>query len=167
MGLRNAYRDMARNHPDGWDGMARDLGMSRAALESRVFEKKGQRMHVDTALEMQASSGSTLFAQAVAQISGGTFIALPALDEDDLPNEELLVKFQQILEELGRLVTRHREVLEDGIVDEDEKRDLQAIADNMHRRIQELLAITFRIYCVDEAKGAEAMHKVAKLASRG
>ncbi|CAG9255901.1 conserved hypothetical protein [Paraburkholderia caribensis] len=140
---------MIRAFAGGWDAMAAALGYTRDALENRIYEKK-VRMHVDTALAMQKLSGTKFFAEAVARESGGTFVVLPVVD--DLDNDELLTKFTQILQQLGELAKRHHEALEDGVVTDVERRDLKRIADTAHRRIEELLAITFRIYCDDESE---------------
>lgn len=148
--IRNSYLGMIRAFAGGWDAMSAALGYTRDALENRIYEKK-VRMHVDTALVMQKLSGTSLFAEAVARESGGTFVILPTVDH--LDNDELLKKFSQILEQLGELATHHHKALEDGVVTDRERADLKRIADNAHRRIEELLAITFRIYCTGKPDG--------------
>lgn len=70
-----SYQDMITVH--GWNGTAATMGMKRSSLEARVYELNGHGMRVDTAMMVQAYSGTTLFAQAVAAASGGVFIALP------------------------------------------------------------------------------------------
>lgn len=142
--IRNSYLGMIRAFAGGWDAMAAALGYTRDALENRIYEKK-VRMHVDTALVMQKLSGTTLFAEAIASDSGGVFVALPEVVECD--NEELLMKFTQILSDMGELAKTHSAAIADGEVSMRERGELEGIARQAHRHIEELLAVTFRIYC--------------------
>ncbi|MFP3799461.1 YmfL family putative regulatory protein [Paraburkholderia sp. SIMBA_027] len=162
LSLRGAYQAMCRQFNGGADAMAYALGMSAASLQNRIYEVKGQAVSTEHALAMQALSGTTLFAETVAALSGGSFFAHPAIDEVD--NDELFTKFQQLLEDFGHLGRVHREATADGVVDEHERANLERIANDMHRRIQELLALTWRIYCRDERAGAKAMRSVADVA---
>jgi hypothetical protein len=74
------------------------------------------------------------------------FVSLPEVD-DNCDNEELLAKFTQILSDLGELAKTHTAAIADGIVNDREKHDLEQVAAAAHRHIQELLTLTFRIYC--------------------
>lgn len=144
MVIRNSYLGMIRAFAGGWDAMSAALGYTRDALENRIYEKK-VRMHVDTALVMQKLSGTTLFAEAIAHESGGVFVALPEVIECD--NQELLTKLAQILEDMGELARTHSAAIADGIVNDRERYSLEHVARTAHRHIEELLAVTFRIYC--------------------
>jgi hypothetical protein len=152
MNIRQSYLGMIKAFPGGWDAMCAALGFSRDSMENRIYEKKGQSLMVETALQMQSFSGTTLFAEAVATASGGVFVTLPAPSEID--NEALLSKFNQLHTHIGLLSRRFNEATEDGEVDKRERADLSAIGDEISRHTQELLALTFRIYCREEEKGA-------------
>ncbi|WP_321878453.1 YmfL family putative regulatory protein [Paraburkholderia bannensis] len=160
--LRGAYQAMCKRFNGGSEAMAAALGMSAAALQNRVYEVKGQAVSVEHGLAMQALTGTTLFAEAIAALSGGSFFAHPEIGE--LDKDELLAKFQQLLDAFGRLSRRHSEAIEDGEVDARERSDLERLAGDMHRCIQELLALTFKIYCKDETAGANALRSVADVA---
>ena len=125
--------------------MAGALGMSRDALENRIYERKGQSVLVETALQMQQFSNSTHFAEAVAQLSGGLFMKLPEQRSDD--REELLAKFNELYSKLGDLSTKFREYVKDDEIDRRERQDLSDVGQNIHRTVEELLALTFQIYC--------------------
>lgn len=88
MEIKKAYLAMIKEYPGGWDAMSAALGMTRDALENRIYERKGQSVLVETALQMQLFSASTHFAEAVSQVSGGVFMKLPARNEHD--RDELL-----------------------------------------------------------------------------
>ena len=143
--MRKAYLSMIRAFPGGWDAMAGALGMSRDALENRIYERKGQSVLVETALQMQQFSSTTYFAEAVAQVSGGLFMKLPEQSSED--REELLAKFNELYSKLGDLSTKFREYVKDDEIDRRERQDLTDVGQNIHRTVEELLALTFQIYC--------------------
>lgn len=125
--------------------MAALMGMSESALDNRVYERKGQEFTAREGLRMQQVSKTTFFAEAVAQESGGTFVKLPAIDHID--NDSLLTKFNELHAELGLLSQRFGEYTKDGELNAREQADLKAIGDEIHKTMEELLAITFRVYC--------------------
>ena len=143
--MRKAYLSMIRAFPGGWDAMAGALGMSRDALENRIYERKGQSVLVETALQMQQFSSTTHFAEAVAQLSGGLFIKLPEQSSED--REELLAKFNELYGELGELSIKFKSSVEDGEIDTRERADLSDVGQHIHRTVEELLTLTFQIYC--------------------
>lgn len=147
MDLRKARLSMIKAYPGGWDAISAALGMSRDALENRIYERKGQSVLTETDLQMQAFSGTTHFAEAVASLSGGTFVKLPNVDHVD--NDSLLAKFNELHSELGLLSSKFSEYTKDDELDKRERADLTAIGDEVHRTMEELLALTFRIYCKD------------------
>lgn len=145
MEIKKSYLSMIKAFPGGWDAMAGALGMSRMALENRIYERKGQAVLVETALQMQQFSGSTHFAEAVATMSGGTFVQMPDHTEHD--NEELLAKFNELYAELGDLSAKFKSSIQNGEIDGGERRDLATVGQHIHKSVEELLALAFSIYC--------------------
>lgn len=135
----------------GWGAMAGALGTTVAALENHVYEKKGQSMSVHLAEQMQDISQTTYFAEATAKNAGGTFVKLP--DVDYVDNEALLAKFNELHAEIGRLSAEFAEDTKDGEIDDRERARLEAIGSEIHKTMEELLALTFRIYCRDGKAG--------------
>lgn len=156
--IKKSYLGMIRAFPGGWAAISAALGMSESALNNRVYERKGQRVDVETAMQLQAFSGTTLFAEAVARDSGGVFFRLPEA-AIDITNEELLSKLTQLLTELGSLSETHNRAIEDGVIDDEEKDRLDKIAERIHRRLQEFMAQTYRVFwrsrdaAADEKRG--------------
>lgn len=146
MGINKAITEMICAVEGGWEVAAFRLGMSLSALQNRVYGKKGSVLQIQHALALQSISNTTFFAEAIAEESGGIFLELPAVDHD-CDNEELLTKFTQILADMGELAKTHSSAIADGVVNDTEKNDLEHIAAQAHKHIQELLALTFRIYC--------------------
>ncbi|WP_428718563.1 YmfL family putative regulatory protein [Undibacterium curvum] len=149
--------DMIGAYPGGWDAMAGALGMTRDALSNRIYERKGQGILVQTAMEMQEFSGTTIFAAGIAAMSSGTFVKLP--DVDHIGNEEITGKFHEIFEEMGKLSANFREFTSDGVIDPGEQESLNDLIDRMHRTMDELRALTFKVYCPET--------KAATVAKRG
>lgn len=136
---------MIKAFPGGWDAMAGALGMTRMALENRIYERKGQAVLVETALQMQQFSGTTHFAEAVAQMSGGLFMQMP--DHGAHDSQELLAKFNELYAELGDLSVKFKTSVADDLIDNQERKDLSDVGLQIHRTVEELLALTFAIYC--------------------
>ena len=128
--------------------MSAALGLSRYALENRIYERKHQGIRVDVALQMQEFSQTTYFAEAVAAASGGVFIKLP--DPEWMDDDVLQNKFHQLLAEFGTLSNEYLKGIEDGEIDKREKTVLSGIADNMHKLLTELMHVMFQIYCRQE-----------------
>lgn len=146
MKIKKSYLGMIKAFPGGWDAICGALAMSRNSLENRVYERKGQGVTVDTALQLQAFSGTTLFAEAVAASSGGTFVKLPVDLVDG--NELLSKKFREVSIQFGNYAACFEKSIEgDDEIDAVERADLQAIGDAVHKAMSELLALTFRVYC--------------------
>lgn len=154
--LKKSYLAMIRAFPGGLDAISAALGMSRSSVDNRVYERKGQCVTVDMALQMQAFSGTTLFAEAIAVSSGGTFVKLPTDLADG--NELLGKKFREVSIQFGNYAARFEKAIEgDDEIDASERADLQAIGDSVHKAMSELLALTFRVYCApDVAQGGAA-----------
>lgn len=149
MNLKESFLAMIRAMPGGWDAMAGALGMKRDALENRIYERKGQDLGVHTALQMQEFARTKQFAEAVAAVSGGTFVMLPSVD--DIGNEEITDKFHEAFERLGDLSKEFREATRDGEINSRERDSLNRIVDDIHRTMDVLRALTFKVYCHETA----------------
>ncbi|MEG1055419.1 MAG: YmfL family putative regulatory protein [Janthinobacterium sp.] len=149
MKIKKSYLGMIKAFPGGWDAIAAALGMSRNGLENRVYERKGQGVTVDTALQLQAFSGTTLFAEAVAASSGGAFVKLPEDICDG--NEALAKKFRDIYVRLGVFASHFEEATADEVIDPRERACLDADIDGLQRGLSELMALTIRVYCLPDA----------------
>jgi hypothetical protein len=135
---------MIKAFPGGWDAMVGALGMSRDALENRIYERKGQGVLVETARQMQKFSNTTHFAEAIATDSGGVFLKLPADAGDD--NEEMWVKAQKLQIELGRFFGDVQAATADGVIDAREQAQLAEDEARIHRVVAELHALVLRLY---------------------
>lgn len=143
MSLRKAYQEMIK--VQGLVDTATLMEMSESAIDNRVWERRDQCFSVRQALRLQQISGTTKFAEAIAHESGGTFVKLPSVD--DIDNESLLAKFNELYAELGQLSQTYAKATADGEIDKREKAELTGIGDQIHKTMQELMGLMFRIYC--------------------
>lgn len=144
MDLLSAYQEMICVH--GWNGTAATLGMTKSALEARVYEVKGSGMRVDTALLIQAYAGTKHFAQAVAHASGGVYVDLP--EPDGTHRENVDAKFRELVRKLGTLTSTFEvSIQNDEEIDTRERAELEGCAQQMHKTLQELMALMFHVYC--------------------
>lgn len=146
--IRQAILDMIKSLPGSWQAAFQGLGLkSQAALENRVYERQGQSMRTSLCLDLQSLSNTTRYAEAIAELSGGVFIRLP--QTSDVGNDDLLEKFNALYAELGRLSAVFRESVKDNEVNATERADLTQIGQQIHRIVEELLGLTFMVYCRD------------------
>jgi len=148
MDFLTAYQEMIKVH--GWNGTAATLGMTKSALEARVYEVKGSGMRADTAMLIQAYAGTKHFAQAVAHASGGVYVDLP--EPACIHGEGIDTKFRELVRRLGKLTATYEASVEgDDEIDARERAALEASAQEMHKTLQELLALMFHVYCRQDA----------------
>jgi hypothetical protein len=141
------YQEMIKVH--GRAATAATLGMTTAALDGRVYELKGCGMRDNTALLIQTYSGTTLYAQWVAEQSGGVFMELPA--DDDVCDEALDESLLLLCEQMGSLAKTYREAKKDGVIDRKERADLSHIANDIHATVKKSMYTMFKVYCKQES----------------
>lgn len=146
MSLKKAFQKMIQVL--GIADTATLMEMTESALDNRVHERKGQQFTVRQALRLQDISQTTVFAEEIASMSGGTFVKLPDLGHVD--NMSLLAKFNDMHAKLGLLSQKYGEYTADDELDKRERADLSAIADEIHRTMEEFLALSFRVFGKDD-----------------
>lgn len=148
MNERQTYLAMCRAMPGGAEAMAAALGLTRSALDNRIYERRGQTITVDQALQMAEFTGSPLFAQMVAARCGGVFVPLPPVEECD--RMDLLERWTAVYAELGELSKNFQVFTSDGEVDAKERGRMLDDVQDVHRALRELIALTFKVYCREE-----------------
>ena len=140
MNLRQAYIATIKAFPGSWDTMSAALAMTRDALENRIYERRGQDLTQQTALQMQIFSNTTYIAEAFAIESGGTFMKLPCVEH--VGDEQVAAKFQELVEEIGLLSAKFRAATKDGFIDKKEEATIDGIVDAIHRTTAEFKALS-------------------------
>jgi len=142
--IRQCYLSMIKEFPGGWAAIAGALGMSRDALENRVYERKGQGLLADTVHQIQQFSNSDIYAEAVCAMRGGVFVKLPTDRSDD--NQEIWARAQQLQIELGRFFEDVKKATANGVIDRREQSVLDDDEARVHRAMAELHALVRRLY---------------------
>ncbi|KQV78489.1 hypothetical protein ASD15_22005 [Massilia sp. Root351] len=145
MDVRKAVLKMIGTVNGSWTVAAAYLGMTENSLRNRAYETKGQALSTHDQLTLQELSGTTLFAEAIAVASGGTFVKLPGVDE--IENDSIQAMFNQHYAELGVLFSTFTAAIGDDEIDEDERAKLEAQGELLHRKTETLLALMFSVYC--------------------
>jgi hypothetical protein len=145
MDLRKAVVRMVNAVNGGWTVAAAHLGMTENALRNRIYETKGQTLSTNDKLTLQELSGTTLFVEALAAASGGTFVLLPEIGQ--IENESVQLMFNDMYSKLGEHFKLFMKAIEDGVIDTTERNDIQAHGAELHRKVEQLQALMFSMYC--------------------
>lgn len=145
MDLRKAVVRMVNAVNGGWTVAAAHLGMTENALRNRVYETKGQTLSTNDKLTLQELSGTTLFVEALAAASGGTFVLLPEIGK--IENESVQLMFNDMYSKLGEHFRLFMMAIEDGVIDTAERNDIQSHGAELHRKVEQLQALMFSMYC--------------------
>ncbi len=145
MDVRSAVLKMITAVNGSWSVAAAYLGMTENSLRNRAYETKGQSLTTSDQLSLQQLSGTTLFAEAIAAASGGTFVKLP--ESGEIENDSIQTMFNQNYADLGAMFATFTAAIADGEIDEKERAQLQAQGEQLHRKTETLLALMFSVYC--------------------
>ena len=144
--INQALRTMAQSPNGGYAVTSSMLGITRAALENRLYEVKGQRVSIEEAMLMQRLLERTDFAEAVAAESGGVFVAVPEMDAAALLGEDIREHLHHSVEELGTLFSTWRNSTADGCLSKTESAQLWQQVRSVVNRVVAVAAVTDRIY---------------------
>ena len=114
------------------------------SLRNRVRQLNGQMVPLGMILEMEAEANSNVITEAIAKCRGGVFVKLPEFNE--LNNDELLNKFNNLIADLGQFCRQHNEFTADGILDKKEKKSLKVTSYAIQFRLSEIIVITEMIF---------------------
>ncbi len=148
MNNRQALLDLIRKYPGGWDAMAAAVGMSRDALENRIYERKGQQISLHVATQMESFSDCDALVSAHAAARGGVFMKLPA--PGDMGNEEISDLFHRIWQDMGELSNEYIELSQKGEATADDQRKLNRVIQEMHVLCERLKSQMMRVYVHDD-----------------
>ncbi|EKN6017415.1 TPA: DNA-binding protein [Yersinia enterocolitica] len=160
--ISDAIHQLITQTPGKYEGMAKTLDPKNGtdnALRNRVRQLAGQVVPLGMAVDMEFYSGRSDITEAMCKRAGGVFVKLPVIDE--VGNEELLVKFNDLLGALGDFSRAHNEFTADGILDRNESKRLKAKGYRAQSLIAEIWVVTEMLLgegdapvCGTEASGA-------------
>ncbi len=158
--ISDAIHQLITQTPGKYDAMAKQLcplSGTENALRNRVRQLAGQFVPLGMAVEMESISGRSDITEAMCKRAGGVFVKLPEVN--DIGNDELLIKFNDLLVALGDFGRAHNEFTSDGILDRDETKRMKAKGYIAQSIIAEIIAISVMLWgdasvCGTEASGA-------------
>lgn len=146
MNTADAAYAVAHDYPGGTDSLAPRIGMSGALLRNKVNQNQNiNHLTLAEAVRLTDVTNDERILEAWATERNAVVVHLPVATEAP-DNEELLVKFMSLTAHYGDLVKRHQEATEDGEVDDGEMADLRRIGNLIHQTVEEINALTERIY---------------------
>jgi hypothetical protein len=137
---------VAHDYPGGCESLAPRIGMSPAVLRSKVNPNTDtHKLTIQDAVRITDVTNDERIIEAWATERNSVLVKLPAAS-DEPDNEEILEKFLKLTMQYGELARRHQEATQDGEVDDQEMSDLERIGAAIHRSVEEINALTKRIY---------------------
>ena len=141
---REVVNGMLRRFGHGPDSLAAAMGMTPTQFHNRRYGLRNQCFEEEHYLAMQSLSGSSLYAEHIARLSGGVFVPLPEVVEVD--NDELLTRQLELAEEVGALARLMKESIADGSINAMERAALYGEASKLFRMAHELVGVAVLVY---------------------
>ncbi|MEX3020710.1 YmfL family putative regulatory protein [Kluyvera sp. STS39-E] len=140
--------------PGGYVEAAEWLGTTENSLFNRLRTEGDQIFPLGWAMVLQRAGGSSHIADAVAHHTNGVFVKLP--DIEQMGNEELLTKFNELLAALGRFAQFHNESTADGVLDNEENKKMKAKGYRVQSLVAEIMVVTEMLFGEGDARECAA-----------
>ncbi|MDN8599040.1 YmfL family putative regulatory protein [Citrobacter sp. S2-9] len=150
--------------PGGYAEAADWLGVTENALFNRLRVDGDQIFPLGWVLVLQQAGGTHHIADAVARYSGGVFVPLVALD--DVANADINDRLLETMEWIGRHSQMIRGYIADGVIDEQERRNIDENSYQVMAKWQEHLTLLYRVFCAPEKSDARECAAPGALACR-
>ncbi|MEA8923464.1 YmfL family putative regulatory protein [Citrobacter freundii] len=150
--------------PGGYAEAAEWLGVTENALFNRLRVDGDQIFPLGWAMVLQRAGGSTHITDAVARHSQGVFV--PLADVDDLDNADINQRLMESIEWIGRHSNFVRKATADGVIDADERAQIEENSYQVIAKFQEHVALLYRVFCVAKKSDARECAAPGALACR-
>ncbi|MDR3431075.1 MAG: YmfL family putative regulatory protein [Rouxiella aceris] len=164
--ISDAIHQLITQTPGKYEAMAKNLDPvagTENALRNRVRQIAGQVVPLGMAVEMEMYSGRSDITAAMCKRAGGVFVKLP--DVQQMGNEELLMKFNELLSALGQFASTHNEITADGVLDKDEKNLMQTKGYRVQALVAEIMVVTEMLFGEGDAQSVQLRASDAQLNS--
>ncbi|EPC5388249.1 YmfL family putative regulatory protein [Serratia proteamaculans] len=145
--ISDAIHKLITQFPGKYSAMAQQLDPvsgTENALRNRVRQVSGQVVPLGMAVEMESISGRSDITEAMCKHAGGVFVKLPEIEQ--MGNEELLYKFNELMAAMGVFAKAHNEFTADGVLDNDESKKLLAKGYRVQTLVSEIYAVTVLMF---------------------
>ena len=150
--------------PGGYVEAAEWLGTTENALFNRLRTEGDQIFPLGWAMVLQRAGGSNHIADAVARHSQGVFV--PLADVDEVDNADINQRLMESIEWIGRHSNFVRKATADGVIDEEERAQIEENSYQVIAKFQEHVTLLYRVFCVAEKSDARECAAPGVLACR-
>lgn len=155
MNVTDAAYAVAHDYPGGTESLAPRLSMSGALLRNKVNPNNpNNHLTLAEAQRMTDIADDERILHAWCHERNGVFVKLPG-DAGQPDNEEIVDRFMRLTVHYGELALHFQKSTADGEVDARELAELERIGNLIHRTVEEIKALTVRIYCRTPASKAD------------
>lgn len=134
--------------PGGYSEAAEWLGVTENALFNRLRTDGDQIFPLGWAMVLQRAGGSNHIANAIARHSNGVFVPLAEVEE--IENGDINQRLMESVEWIGRHSQYIRKATADGVIDAQERAQIEENSYQVMAKWQEHLTLLFRVFCAPE-----------------
>lgn len=138
--------------PGGYAEAAEWIGVTEHSLFNRLRSEGDQIFPLGWAMVLQRAGGSNHIADAVARNSNGVFV--PLADVDDVDNGDINQRLMESIEWIGKHSQYVRKATADGVIDAEERAQIEEHSYQVMAKWQEHLTLLFRVFCTPEKSDA-------------
>ncbi|OAT23530.1 hypothetical protein M977_00439 [Buttiauxella gaviniae ATCC 51604] len=138
--------------PGGYSEAAEWIGVTENSLFNRLRSEGDQIFPLGWAMVLQRAGGSHQIADAVARNSNGVFV--PLADVDDVDNGDINQRLMESVEWIGKHSQYIRKATADGVIDAEERAQIEEHSYQVMAKWQEHLTLLFRVFCAPEKSDA-------------
>ncbi|MDC9623889.1 YmfL family putative regulatory protein [Xenorhabdus sp. XENO-7] len=142
----------------GYKEAAEWLGVTENSVYNRLRDEGDQIFPIGFAEVIQSACGEPLLVEEMARRAGGVFVPSPVVEVD---REDIAAKFNELVGKMGELAQRWNEFTADGVIDKQERAELNYIGERLQILTLEYLSLSYRYFCPPEKVDAPDMRSEA------
>jgi len=150
--LVTAIKKTITELPGGYTEAAEWLDVTENSLFNRLRAEGDQIFPLGWAMVLQLAGASNHIANAIARHSHGVFVPIVALEQVD--NGDITERLMETIEWIGRHSQRLRKIVADGVIDAEERLEIDETSYQVMVKWQEHIALLYRVFCTPEKNDA-------------
>ncbi|MDX7987838.1 DNA-binding protein [Xenorhabdus sp. 12] len=135
----------------GYKEAAEWLGITENSVYNRLRDEGDQVFPIGFAEVIQRACGEPLLVEEMARRAGGVFVPSPEVEVD---REDIAAKFNELVGKMGELAHRWNEFTADGVIDQQEREELNYIGEQLQVLTLGYLSLSYRYFCPSEKGNA-------------
>lgn len=155
-----AIRRTIADLPGGYEEAAEILGIYKSddvtpsidALHNRLRTNSDQIFPLGWAMVLQRAGGTHHISNAITRHDNGVFV--PLADIEDVDNGDINQRLMEAIEWIGKHSQYVRKATADGVIDAEERAQIEEHRYQVMAKWQEYLTLLFRVFCTPEKSDA-------------